>query len=132
MLSEFECETCGTKFVAAFIEVRASFPMRHCVACGGEDLKYLLSSDADVKPEKTVKELAKELAGKIEKLEPQLSRLGPEKPTLKELVDELGHVEDWLAQRPRETGIGLTGRAGMQESRVIILSAIVKQLVALK
>jgi len=41
MLSEFECQICGTKFVAAFVEVRPGFPIQHCVACGSVDLKYL-------------------------------------------------------------------------------------------
>jgi len=49
MLSEFECGSCGVKFVVAFTDVRPGFPVRYCVACGSDDLKCLGSSDEDMK-----------------------------------------------------------------------------------
>ncbi len=128
MLSEFECETCQTKFVVALKNVRStflplppSFPVQHCVVCGSKDLKYLGSSDADLRTWDT--------------LCPCCGQFQPTEPakTLKEFVDGLEEIERQLTQ-PEDIK-GLTParetirRENLNELRLNLVSEIVKRLV---
>ena len=67
MLSEFECQICGTKFVVAFTDVRPGFPVRYCVACGSDDLKCLGSKpDQEWGPQ--TQKLQSEIASMMERV----------------------------------------------------------------
>lgn len=64
MLSEFECQSCGVKFVTGFTDAKFGQPVQHCVHCGSKDLKYLGSSEAIIR-EVAVQEISREQASEI-------------------------------------------------------------------